>query len=233
MVSYKDIEEAHERLKGHAERTPVLTSTTVDSMTGAKIFFKCENFQRAGAFKFRGAYNAASRLDAGQLARGIGAYSSGNHAQAVALAARLLGTTAVILMPEDTPAGKLAATRAYGAEVVTYDRYTGDREALGAVLADERGLTLIPPYEHPHVMAAFPEIGDLARQLGQGLGAAQLHADGDAGMAGAGEIAHRLGEEPRRQIVHVIVGAVLEHVERHALARAGEAGDQYQLHSAS
>ncbi len=153
VLTLADVQAAARRLDGVAHRTPVLTSSTVDVMVGARVFCKCENFQRIGAFKFRGAYNAISQLDAAQWERGVAAYSSGNHAQAVALAARLLGTRAVILMPADTPDTKLAATRGYGAEVVTYDRYTGDRDALGRQLAADRGLTLIPPYESPHVIA--------------------------------------------------------------------------------
>ncbi|UXX92062.1 pyridoxal-phosphate dependent enzyme [Streptomyces sp. AD2-2] len=152
-ITLDDVRDAAARIKGVAHRTPVLRSRTLDQLVGAEVLLKCENFQRIGAFKFRGAYNAASRLTPEQLARGIAAYSSGNHAQAVALAARELGTTAVILMPEDVPASKRAATEGYGAEVVTYDRYSGDRVAIGEALAAERGLALIPPYEHPHVMA--------------------------------------------------------------------------------
>ncbi|HEX4812352.1 MAG TPA: threo-3-hydroxy-L-aspartate ammonia-lyase [Nonomuraea sp.] len=152
-VTLDDVRDAAARLHGVAHRTPVLRSRTLDALTGAEIFVKCENFQRVGAFKFRGAYNAVSRLTPEQLARGIAAYSSGNHAQAVALAARELGSTALIVMPEDTPASKRAATAGYGAEIVTYDRYTGDRVAIGESLAAERGLALVPPYEHPHVIA--------------------------------------------------------------------------------
>ncbi|BFO18993.1 pyridoxal-phosphate dependent enzyme [Streptomyces sp. KM77-8] len=152
-VTLDDIRSAAERLEGVAHRTPVLRSRTLDALVGAEVHLKCENFQRVGAFKFRGAYNAASRLTPGRLSRGIAAYSSGNHAQAVALAARELGTTAVIVMPEDAPASKRAATEEYGAEIVTYDRYTGDRVALAEALAAERGLTLVPPYEHPHIIA--------------------------------------------------------------------------------
>ncbi|MFE6287189.1 threo-3-hydroxy-L-aspartate ammonia-lyase [Streptomyces sp. NPDC057877] len=152
-VTAADIRDAAARLKGVAHRTPVLRSRTLDGLVGAEVFLKCENLQRVGAFKFRGAYNAASRLTPEQLARGIAAYSSGNHAQAVALAARELGTTAVIVMPEDAPPSKVAATAGYGAEIVTYDRYSGDRAAIAEDLAAERGLTLIPPYEHPHVIA--------------------------------------------------------------------------------
>ncbi|MEU4310045.1 threo-3-hydroxy-L-aspartate ammonia-lyase [Streptomyces rochei] len=152
-VTFVDVRDAAARLDGVAHRTPVLTSRALDALVGAETFVKCENFQRVGAFKFRGAYNAASRLSAGQLAKGIAAYSSGNHAQAVALAARELGTTAVVLMPEDAPRSKREATAGYGAEIVTYDRYTQDRTALGEALAEERGLALIPPYDHPHVIA--------------------------------------------------------------------------------
>ncbi|OIJ68972.1 pyridoxal-phosphate dependent enzyme [Streptomyces mangrovisoli] len=152
-VTLDDIREAADQIKGVAHRTPVLRSRTLDALVGAEVHLKSENLQRVGAFKFRGAYNAASRLGPEQLARGVAAYSSGNHAQAVALAARELGTTAVIVMPEDAPRSKREATAAYGAEIVTYDRYTGDRVAIAEALAAERGLTLIPPYEHPHVMA--------------------------------------------------------------------------------
>ncbi|MDQ0956999.1 threonine dehydratase [Streptomyces sp. B4I13] len=152
-ITLDDVRDAAARLKGVAHRTPVLRSRTLDRIVGAEVLLKCENFQRVGAFKFRGAYNAASRLAPEQLARGIAAYSSGNHAQAVALAARELGTTAVIVMPEDAPRSKRAATEDYGAEIVTYDRYAGDRVAIAEALAADRGLALIPPYEHPHVMA--------------------------------------------------------------------------------
>ena len=145
-LSLDDVRAAAERLSGIAHRTPVLTSSTLDERTGATVFLKAECLQRGGAFKFRGAYNMISSLDPGQRARGVVAYSSGNHAQAVSLASRLLGTSATILMPADTPPAKLDATRGYGAEVVTYDRYSEDREALGAALADERGLVLVPPY---------------------------------------------------------------------------------------
>ncbi|MFF3333889.1 threo-3-hydroxy-L-aspartate ammonia-lyase [Streptomyces sp. NPDC002888] len=168
-ITLDDVRDAAARLKGVAHRTPVLRSRTLDALVGAEILLKCENFQRVGAFKFRGAYNAASRLTPEQLARGIAAYSSGNHAQAVALAARELGTTAVIVMPEDAPRSKREATAGYGAEIVTYDRYAADRVAIAEALAAERGLTLIPPYEHPHVMAGqgtaalelLEEVGEL------------------------------------------------------------------------
>ncbi|MEV7626443.1 pyridoxal-phosphate dependent enzyme [Actinoplanes sp. NPDC089786] len=168
-VGLAEVRDAAERIRGVAHRTPVVTSRTLDARVGASVFLKCENLQRVGAFKFRGAYNAVSRLSPEQLGRGIAAFSSGNHAQAVALAARELGSSAVIVMPEDTPASKLDAVRGYGAEVVFYDRYTGDREALGRQLAADRGLALIPPYEHPDVIAGqgtaalelFEEVPDL------------------------------------------------------------------------
>lgn len=150
---FADVRAASERLKGIAHRTPVLTSRRADELTGAQIYFKCENFQRMGAFKFRGAFNALSRFTAEQRARGVVAFSSGNHAQAIALAARLLGMPAVIVMPTDAPQVKVEATRGYGGEIVLYDRFTEDREAIGRRLAEERGLTLIPPFDHPDVIA--------------------------------------------------------------------------------
>ncbi|MFF5404352.1 pyridoxal-phosphate dependent enzyme [Streptomyces misionensis] len=152
-VTLADVREAAARLEGFAHRTPVLTSRTLNERVGAEVFVKCENLQRIGAFKIRGAYNAIASLTPGELAKGVAAYSSGNHAQATALAARELGTTAVILMPEDAPRSKMEATAGYGAEIVTYDRYTQDRVALGQALAEDRGLTLIPPYDHPAVIA--------------------------------------------------------------------------------
>lgn len=161
-ISYDDIKAAHERIAKTAHRTPVLTSSTADAMTGAKLFFKGDNFQRMGAFKFRGGYNALSQFSPEQRKNGVVTYSSGNHAQAVALSAKLLGIRAVIIMPEDAPAPKVAATKGYGAEVVFYDRYTEDRDAIGNKMAKEQGLTLIPPYDHPHVMAGQ---GTAAKEL--------------------------------------------------------------------
>jgi len=172
-ISFADVTAAHERIRGHAHRTPVLTSATADEMTGARLFFKCENFQRMGAFKFRGAYNAIAQFTPQQKSGGVIAFSSGNHAQAIALAARLLGIKSVIVMPEDAPAVKIAATRGYGGEVVFYDRYKEDREALGRRLAAERGLTLIPPYDHPHVMAGQ---GTAAKELIEDAGELDLLA---------------------------------------------------------
>jgi threonine dehydratase len=153
MVTLQDVRDAAKRIEGVAHHTPVIHSRTLDGLVGAEVLIKAENLQRIGAFKFRGAYNAIRKLPADQLARGIAAYSSGNHAQAVALSAQELGTTAVIVMPADTPRSKLDAVAGYGAEIITYDRYTGNREEIGRKLAADRGLTLIPPYEHPDVIA--------------------------------------------------------------------------------
>ena len=161
-VSYADVEAAAARLAGHAHRTPAMTSRMVDARVGAEVFFKCENFQRMGAFKFRGAYNALVQLSDDARRRGVLTYSSGNHAQAIALAGQLLGIRATIVMPDDAPPVKLQATRGYGAEVITYDKHATTREALGARIAAERGLTVIPPYDHPHVVAGQ---GTAAKEL--------------------------------------------------------------------
>ena len=151
--TFDDVVAAAGRIAGHAHPTPVMTSRTIDAEIGAEVFFKCENFQRMGAFKFRGAFNALSCLDARRRAAGVVAFSSGNHAQAIALSARILGIPATIVMPSDAPRVKVEATRGYGGTIVPYDRYREDREAIGRRLAEERGLTLIPPYDHPHVIA--------------------------------------------------------------------------------
>ncbi|MGV3493582.1 MAG: threo-3-hydroxy-L-aspartate ammonia-lyase [Ramlibacter sp.] len=162
LPTYNDVAAAAERLRGHAHRTPVLTSRTLDAELGATVYLKCENLQRMGAFKFRGAFNALSRFDAAQRRAGVVAFSSGNHAQAIALSARILGMPATILMPTDAPAAKMEATRGYGGRVVTYDRYTEDREQIGQALAREQGLTLVPPYDHPDVIAGQ---GTAAKEL--------------------------------------------------------------------
>ena len=165
LPTFADVERAARQIAGAAHRTPVVTSRTVDARTGAHVFFKCENFQRAGAFKFRGAYNALSRLQPEERRRGVVTFSSGNHAQAIALAGQVLDIPRVIVMPSDAPAVKVAATRGYGGEVVLYDREREDREAIGRRLASERGLLLVPPYDHPDIIA------------GQGTAALELIAE--------------------------------------------------------
>ena len=162
QVTFSDVAAAHERIKAVALRTPVLTSSTVDALTGAQVFFKCENLQRMGAFKFRGAYNALSQLTPAQKKKGVVAFSSGNHAQAVALSGKLLGIPATIVMPTDAPKVKLEATRGYGAEVVSYDASNEDRQKIAEKLASERGLTVIPPFDHPHILAGQ---GTAAKEL--------------------------------------------------------------------
>ena len=166
---YDDVCAAARRLRGHAHKTPVMTSRTIDREMDARLFFKCENLQRMGAFKFRGAFNALSKFDERQRKAGVVTFSSGNHAQAIALSASLLGIPATIIMPADAPAAKMAATRGYGGKVVIYDRYTEDREAIGRKLSEEHGMTLIPPYDHADVIAGqgtaakelFEEAGEL------------------------------------------------------------------------
>jgi threo-3-hydroxy-L-aspartate ammonia-lyase len=153
MLTFADIEAAAARLKGVAHRTPVVTSRTLDALLGARVYLKAENFQRMGAFKFRGGYNAVNVLTNAERARGVVAFSSGNHAQAVALAAKLHGCAATIVMPADAPVSKLEATRGYGAEVITYDRYTESREAVAHTVVEERGAALVPPFDHYPVMA--------------------------------------------------------------------------------
>ncbi len=162
MSDYNDIVAAAARIKGVAHHTPVLTSRTADERSGAQLFFKCENFQRMGAFKFRGAYNAIARFTEAQRQAGVLTYSSGNHAQAIALSASLVGIRAAIIMPHDAPALKVEATKGYGGEVIFYDRYKEDREEIGQRLARERGMTLIPPYDHPDVIAGQ---GTAAKEL--------------------------------------------------------------------
>jgi threonine dehydratase len=165
-IELADVRQAADRLRGVANHTPVVTSRTADALVGGQVFFKCENLQRGGAFKFRGAYNKLVSLSAEQRAHGVVAFSSGNHAQGVALAARELGIPATVVMPSDAPELKVAGTRGYGAEIVRYDRLTEDREAIARGLADERGLTLVPPYDDPLIMA------------GQGTAALELVEDG-------------------------------------------------------
>jgi threo-3-hydroxy-L-aspartate ammonia-lyase len=167
-VTFADVQSAAERLAGQAHRTPVVTSRTLDERVGAQVFLKCENLQRMGAFKFRGAYNALSRLSNSERARGVITYSSGNHAQAIALSGRMLGVKTLVVMPENAPASKRAATAGYGAEVITYNPAESDRKALAENLAAEHGYTIIPPYDHPHVIAGQ---GTAALELIQEVGA--------------------------------------------------------------
>ncbi len=164
-VTFEHVTAAAQRLQGHAHRTPIATSHTLNSLADAEVFCKCENLQRAGAFKFRGAFNTISQLSEDQRHRGVVSFSSGNHAQAVALVGKLLNTPTVIVMPTDAPTVKLTATRGYGAEVVLYDRVEQKREAIAKQLAEERGLTLVPPFDHPHIIA------------GQGTAALELLTD--------------------------------------------------------
>jgi threonine dehydratase len=164
-ATFADVRAAAERLRGIAHRTPVVTSRTLDERTGARVYLKAESLQRIGAFKFRGAYNAIAQLTPEQKRGGVVAYSSGNHAQGVALAAQLLGVPAAIVMPSDAPASKLAATRGYGAEVIQYDRHTSHRASIAEALAAERGATIVPPYDHPGIIA------------GQGTAALELIED--------------------------------------------------------
>jgi len=168
LPTFADVEAAAARIAGHAHKTPVFTSRTVNEALGAEVFFKCENLQRMGAFKFRGGFNALSRFDAGQRKAGVVAFSSGNHAQAIALSARLLGIPATIVMPHDAPAAKVAATQGYGGNVVIYDRYKDDREQIGRDLAQKHGFTLIPPYDHSDVIAGQ---GTAAKELFDEAGA--------------------------------------------------------------
>lgn len=168
LPTYADVEAAAARIEGIAHRTPVQTSRTLNELVGGEVFIKCENFQRMGAFKFRGAFNALSKFSPEQRKAGVVAFSSGNHAQGIALSAKVLGMPATIVMPHDAPAAKVAATKGYGAKVVVYDRYTEDREAIGKRLAEEQGLTLIPPYDHPDVLAGQ---GTSAKELFEEVGA--------------------------------------------------------------
>jgi threonine dehydratase len=201
-ITFDDVAAAAQRLAGHAHRTPVLTSRTADKLTGARVFFKAENLQRMGAFKFRGAFNALARFSPAQRERGVIAFSSGNHAQATALAARILGMPSVIVMPQDAPAAKLAATRGYqagqaGSEVVLYDRYTEDREAIGRRLAEERGMTLVPPYDHADVMAgqgtaALELVQQVAELDGGGLDALLVCVGGGGLISGCAVAATHL-----------------------------------------
>jgi len=238
-LQYSDVEQAAARLDGAAHRTPVLSSTTANARTGGQLFFKCENYQRMGAFKFRGAYNAIARFDDAQRAAGVLTFSSGNHAQAIALSARLAGIKATIIMPNDAPALKIQATREYGGDVIFYDRFTENREEIARRLAEERGMTLIPPYDHPDVICGqgtaakelFEEVGPLdilLVPLGGGglLAGCALAASGlspDCKVIGVEPEAGNDGQQSLRrgEIVHIGVpktiadGAMVTHIGEH------------------
>jgi threonine dehydratase len=239
QLQFSEVEKAAARIKDFAHRTPVLTSRTADGIARAQLYFKCENFQRIGAFKFRGAYNALSKFSDEQRRAGVVTFSSGNHAQAIALSASLLGMDAAIIMPKDAPALKVAATKGYGAEVILYDRYTEDREAIGRRLAQERGMTLIPPYDHPDVicgqgtaaMELIEEVGQLDVLLvclggggllaGSALAAAAMSPD--CRIIGVEPEAGNDGQQSLRSgaIVHIGVpdtiadGAMVTHIGNH------------------
>src|ERR671932_639453 len=192
MIRFDDVKAAADRLAGVAHRTPVLTSRTLDERTGATVLLKAENLQRAGAFKFRGAYNRICTLSDEEIARGVCAWSSGNHAQAVALSAALVGTPATILMPEDAPAAKRAATEGYGATVVTYDRYNADRDALAEQLTRERNQVPVPPFDDEQIMAGQ---GTVALELIEDAGPIDVLVvpmSGGGLMAGCGTAARAL-----------------------------------------
>lgn len=200
-VTFDDVRSAAERLKGIANRTPVATSRTLNERLGAEVFFKCENLQRVGAFKFRGAYNAVSRLSEADKQRGVITYSSGNHAQAMALVGKLLGVKTVIVMPDNAPATKRAATEGYGAQVVPYDPQTGDRQPIAESLAAEHGYTIIPPFDHAHVIAGQGTAAlELVEELG-GLDALLVPCGGGGLISGCALAAKGLA--PGCQVVGV------------------------------
>lgn len=238
-IHYGDILQAQRRIDGVAHLTPVLRSRTADELAGAQLHFKGENLQRAGAFKFRGAFNALSQFSPEQKARGVVTYSSGNHAQAIALAAKLLSIRATIVMPQDAPAIKVAATYGYGADIKFYDRYTQDRESIGQALVRDQGFTLVPPYDHPHVMAGQ---GTVAKELFDQVGALDVllvPLGGGGLLSGCATVARNLypacrviGVEPEAgndgqrslqsgEIVHIPVpvtiadGAQTQHLGQH------------------
>lgn len=200
-VTFADVQSAAAQIQGHANRTPVMTSQTVNDRVGAEVFFKCENLQKVGAFKFRGAYNAISRLSDADKGRGVITYSSGNHAQAVALVGKLLGLKTVIVMPDNAPSTKLAATRGYGAEVVEYNPSQADRKILAESLAQEHGYTIIPPYDHPDVIAGQ---GTAALELIEEVGALDslLVCCGGGGLLSGSAIASK-GMSPETKVIGI------------------------------
>jgi threonine dehydratase len=239
QLQFSEVEKAAARIKGVAHRTPVFTSRTADDMALAQLYFKCENFQRIGAFKFRGAYNAVSKFSDAQRRAGVVTFSSGNHAQAIALSASLLGMAAAIIMPKDAPALKVAATKGYGAEVILYDRYSEDREQIGRRLAQQRGMTLIPPYDHPDVICGQgTAVMELIEDVGQldvllvCLGGGGLLAGSALAAAAMSPHCRIIGVEPEAgndgqqslrsgAVVHIAVpdtiadGAMVTHIGNH------------------
>lgn len=201
MIDFTDIREAAQRLHGVAHRTPVVTSATLDELAGANLFLKCENFQRMGAFKFRGAYNRIAQLTAEERRGGVVAYSSGNHAQGVALASKLVGVHAVVVMPADAPESKKLATRGYGAEIIEYERDRSHRESIAQSIAEKRGATLVPPFDDPRVMAGA---GTVALELLEDAGAldAIVTPVGGGGLLGGSAVAAH-GIDPRTQMYGV------------------------------
>jgi threo-3-hydroxy-L-aspartate ammonia-lyase len=201
LPTVDDVLRAAERLRGVAHRTPVFTSRTLDERCGARVFLKCENFQRAGAFKFRGALNAVLALPEPERATGVLTYSSGNHAQALALVGRLLGVAITVIMPDNAPRAKIEATRGYGAEVILYDPREATREELGARLREERGATLIPPYDHPDIVAGQ---GTAALELIEEVGplSALLAPCGGGGLLSGSAIAARAAS-PKCRVIGV------------------------------
>lgn len=201
MPSFEDVLSAARTLDGHCLRTPVRTSPAIDAALGAAVYFKCENLQRGGAFKFRGAFNTLARLPKEQLQRGVAAYSSGNHAQAVALAAKLLGTTATIVMPQDAPEIKVRLTASHGARIVRYDRYREDRVAITRALAEQDGMAIVPPFDHEHVIAGQGTAAlELFEQVGE-LDALFMPLGGGGLLAGALLVAEKL--QPRCRVYGV------------------------------
>jgi threonine dehydratase len=197
MLTFDQILSARERLQGVAHLTPVVTSAQFNSAAGCDVYFKCENLQRAGAFKFRGAYNKISSLDDEERARGVLAYSSGNHAQAVALAARMYGIPAAIVMPEDAPRAKVAATREYGGEIIFYNRYTQNREQTGERICRERGMTLVPPFDDYLIMAGHGTVAVELLEEAPSLDFLLAPCSGNGLLAGSAVAAKHLDERIR------------------------------------
>jgi threonine dehydratase len=196
-ITFADIQQAAERIRPIAKRTPVMTSASFDKESGVSAFFKCENLQKGGAFKIRGAANFVLSIPKDQLSKGVVAHSSGNHAQAVAIAAEFVGAPATLVMPEDAPKSKLEGTRARGARIVHYNRFTDSREALSAKISAETGATIVPPYDHPWTIAGQ---GTAAKELLEevpDLDAMVVCVGGGGLMSGSSIAAHHLNPKIR------------------------------------